>query len=95
LFQEILNHFQIPYVVIHDTEGEDKTSGINGKILGLLGGDESKRKMFSPNIEDGLGITDRGGNKSIKALDRIQELNGLGQLEGKIGSYIRFAYNIP
>jgi predicted ATP-dependent endonuclease of OLD family len=54
-FQRVLNHFSIPYVVVHDLEGEKKDEGVNGKILGLLNNNEEKRKCFDEKIEDILG----------------------------------------
>ncbi|MDP3093575.1 MAG: AAA family ATPase [bacterium] len=95
LFQKVLNHFQIDYVVIHDTEGQDLNSGANGKILELLNNQETRRKTFSPNIETYLGIQiSSRDNKPLKVAEKIKELNRNRQLENKIGDYIKFAYNI-
>lgn len=94
LFQEVMNHFGIDYVVIHDKDGEELNAGANGKILELLNQDESKRKLFDTKIEAILDITDNGKDKPIKALERIQELNIENRLENQIGEFIKFAYNI-
>ncbi|MDP2685004.1 MAG: AAA family ATPase [bacterium] len=92
-FQEVLNYFKIDYVVLHDKEGEDLTSGTNGKILDLLGGDESRRKVSTDKIENILGIT-AGGNKELAAVNRVNELHNNSRLDRVFGDYIKFVYNI-
>jgi len=95
LCQKILNHFQIDYVVIHDTEGQDLGIGINGKILKLLGNQEGRRKTFAPDIETHLGIQISGrDSKPLKVVEKVKKLNQGGQLENKLGDYVKFAYGI-
>ncbi len=95
LFQKVLNHFHIDYVVIHDTENQNLTTGVNGKILNLLSNQENKRKTFVPNIDIHLGIQiSSRDNKPLKVVEKIKELNRNGQLESKLGDYTRFAYGI-
>lgn len=94
LFQEVMNHFGIDYVVIHDKDGEELLQGANGKILDLLNNDESRRRLFDSKIETVLDIVDTGKEKPIKALEQVQKLNSEGFLEDKLGEFIKFAYNI-
>lgn len=95
LFQKVLNHFQIDYVVIHDTENQDLGTGVNGKILNLLNNQENRRKTFVPDIETHLGIQLSARDcKPLKAVEKIKELNQGGQLESKLGDFIKFAYGI-
>mgnify|MGYP001577910401 CR=1 FL=1 len=95
LFQKVLNHFQIDYVVIHDTENQDLGAGVNGKILNLLNNQENRRKTFAPDIETHLGIQlSTRDCKPLKAVEKVKELNQGGQLETKLGDYIKFAYGV-
>lgn len=94
LFQEVLNHFGIDYVVIHDKDNEDLSEGANGRILSFLNNDESKRMLFSSKIESVIDILDTGKEKPIKALDQIQLLNSQNDLESKLGDFVKFAYGI-
>lgn len=91
VFQEVLNYFQIDYIVIHDLEGESSTDGKNGEILRLLNGDESRRKYFDPTIEDILGLTG-GSRKWLQALNKVIELNSVDKLDSVLGEYVRFIY---
>ena len=93
IVQEILNYFKIDYIVVHDLEGESATNGENGAILELLGNDENRRKYFSQDIEDTLGI-EKEKPKWFKALERVEELNQNGTLEEKLGEYARFIYGV-
>lgn len=93
-FQEVLNHFQIDYVVIHDKDEEDTESGANKKIFELLDRDEKRRKIFHKKIEDILQIPDSGKNKPFNALERVKQLNKNNQLDETLGEYINFAYNL-
>ncbi len=93
IFQEVLNYFKIDYGIIHDLEGQDATEGKNQEILELLGNDENRRKYFNPKIEDVLGIEEERP-KWLKALEKVEELNGSGTLEEKLGDYARFIYGI-
>lgn len=92
-FQRVLNHFQIPYVVVHDLEGEARNQGTNKKILDLLTTDENQRYAFDPKIDSILGITD-GGKRWFKAIKKIKELHSEEKLEEKLGESIRFVYGI-
>lgn len=94
LFQEVMNHFGVEYVVIHDKDSEDLDQGANGKILELLNNDETKRKLFNSKIETVLKIIDTGKEKPIKALEQIQKLHAENNLENKLGEFVKFAYNI-
>lgn len=92
LFQEVMNHFGIDYVVVHDKDSEGLNEGANGRILELLNNDESKRKLFDTKIEIVLGLTDDGKDKPIKALEQIKKLSNENKLENKLGEYIKFTY---
>ncbi len=94
LFQEVLNHFDIDYVVIHDKDGEALDEGANGKILTLLSNIEDRRRYFDDKIETVIGIRDVGSEKPIRALERINQLHDEGGLEHAFGSFIKFAYDI-
>jgi putative ATP-dependent endonuclease of the OLD family len=94
-FQEVLNHFEIDYIVFHDEDQPSETPWqANKKILGLLGGDESRRSVFRDKIETVLGFTDSGKDKPVNALNHIQNLYENGNLEDVLGNAISFAYGL-
>jgi len=92
-FQEVLNHFKIDYVVIHDKDDSDEKTGANAKILELLQGDENRRKLCDKYIEEELGIKE-GKSKPFNALQRIQELADAHKLESQFGAIVNFAYGL-
>lgn len=94
LFQEIINHFQIPYVVVHDLEGEAFNYGRNAEILSLIGNDETRRKYFDPHIEDVLAVPAARNHKWMKAYERVEELDRNGTLDVQLGGYVRFVYGV-
>lgn len=95
LFQEVMNHFGVEYVVIHDKDNENLNEGANNKILSLLNNDEDRRMCFDPEIESAIGIVNTGRGKSIMAtLEQIQLLNSQSNLEKKLGGFVKFAYDI-
>ena len=93
IFQEVLNHFKIAYGVVHDLEGQRATEGKNKEIIGLLNGDESRRKYFDPKIENVLEIKEERP-KWLNALKKIEELHQAGKLDTKLGDYVRFIYGV-
>jgi predicted ATP-dependent endonuclease of OLD family len=91
-FQEVLNKFGIPYVVIHDTD-EDLENGANERIAQTLSGNLSM--AFPDKIETTLGMSSsQTKDKPIRAVLRIRELHEVGELNDKIGDFVRFAYGI-
>jgi putative ATP-dependent endonuclease of OLD family len=94
-FQEVLNHFDVEYIVIHDSDLPNNDSGANNRILELLGGDESKRKVFQSKIEDVLGLVNVDSkDKPLKALKQVYELASQSRLESMFGDYFKFAYGL-
>lgn len=83
-FQQVLNHFMIPYTVVHDEDsGNPTAAGLNAKIEGLLDATrrQNKRHMISPtNLEGMLGYAPTGTGKSYQAIKRVEELHATGEL---------------
>lgn len=72
LYQDVLNHFGIPYRVVHD-EDHGKEEKKNNEII------ESKlqgngRVMISPELEGMLGYSPSSKQKPYKAMLRVKEL---------------------
>ena len=74
-FQEMLNHFQIEYFVLHDQDSQDSPAfGANEVIVNLLPSPES-RYMFVDNIEQALGMDlIPRKDKPIRALEHVHAL---------------------
>lgn len=90
-FQAVLNHFDIPYVVVHDLEGEGSTVGKNSEILNLLNGDESRRLTCPNKFEtDILGIS----GKWFPAYQEVERLHRSGSLAATMQAYVDFVYNL-
>jgi predicted ATP-dependent endonuclease of OLD family len=82
LFQRVLNHFRIPYTVIHDEDAGQPAAAENARIGALLPAAHGAnlRHMISPaNLETMLGYT-AGKDKVYRALRRVEELHGVGTL---------------
>jgi predicted ATP-dependent endonuclease of OLD family len=91
LFQEVLNFYEIPYIIIHDLDNERVNEGKNAEILTLLNDEEERRMCFDPKIEDVLEIPE-GKPKWFQAITRIETLHSEGKLEEKLGSFVKFVY---
>lgn len=75
-FQRVLNGFDIPYMVIHDNDSEGD-SGANKAILNELGGNESRRKVHSPNFEQQIFGDEWTRDKPWKATQQILQMGTL------------------
>jgi putative ATP-dependent endonuclease of OLD family len=79
MFQRVLNHFGIPYTVIHDLDAGNATEeAINARIAGLLGSNQC-HAITPTNLEGLLGYA-AGKDKPYKSLKRVEELHGTGGL---------------
>lgn len=78
MFQKVLNHFHIPYTVIHDEDQGNPIEESRNQLIGNLLQDAqgtNKRYMISPtNIEELLGYTAGGKDKPYQALKKVEEL---------------------
>lgn len=96
MFQEVLNHFQIPYTVVHDEDrGNPPEESLNAKIEGMLhitlG--QNKRHMISPtNIEALLGYTPTKKDKPYQALKKVEELHASGSLPAEFLEALNWVY---
>ena len=82
MFQKVLRHFQVPYLVVHD---EDRTNAneaaLNTKIEHALNPPQGTCCMISPqDIEELLGYKAHGRDKPYQALMRVETLHENGQL---------------
>jgi len=68
--QTVLNGFQIPYRVVHDADAEGD-GGANARILDLLGGDNSRRLLHSPDFEGEVWGEDWSSDKPWRAHRKI------------------------
>jgi len=92
LFQQVLNHFGIPYAVIHDEDSSKpeqvKTNQVIGSLLGT-----NKRYMFSPDdLETTLGYQPQGKNKPFRAMTKVEELARNGALPEAFAKSVYLAY---
>ena len=84
IFQKVLNHFQIPYLAVHDEDSGNPTEeSRNQSIEQLLQSDSirNKRHMISPtNIEGLLGYTATRKDKPYQAVKKVEELSAAASL---------------
>lgn len=95
-FQRVLNHFSIPYTVVHDEDaGNAAAADLNAKIAGLLPTQnaQNKRHMISPtNIEAMLGHVGAQKDKPYRAIKRVEELHAAGGLPGNFVTALNWVY---
>ena len=81
LFQKVLNHFKIPYTVVHDEDaGHQNAAAENAAIMGLIAPGQAQNKVFMirpTNLEGLLGYA-TGRNKPYMAVKRVEELHSAG-----------------
>lgn len=96
MFQRVLNHFQIPYSVVHDKDaGNPAAEADNARIEALLsaGHPANNRHMISPtNIEDLLGYAATGRDRPYKALKRVEELHEQGAIPADFIAALNWVY---
>jgi hypothetical protein len=94
LFQKVLNHFRIPYTVIHDEDAGHAAAADNPRIEALLPAAHgaNRRHMISPaNLEAMLGYA-AGKDKVYRALRRVEELHGSGTLPAAFTEALNWIY---
>jgi putative ATP-dependent endonuclease of OLD family len=95
MFQQVLNHFEIPFTVIHDEDhGNPVEAPRNARIAALLAAPhgQNRRHMIAPtNIEGLLGYT-AGRDKPYRALKKVEELHAAGGLPAAFLEAITWAY---
>jgi len=90
LFQEVLNHFDLTYYVVHDLEHEQAHEGMNQHILNLLDNNEARRFYHSPHIDALLGVND--SPKWLDAYDIVEDLYKNRTLQETLGDLVSFVY---
>ena len=71
LYQQVLNHFGIPYRVVHDEDTGKAQKQENAEIADLLNGNPCK--MLCPDLEGVLGYSP-SKQKPYRAMCRVKEL---------------------
>jgi predicted ATP-dependent endonuclease of OLD family len=93
-FMRVLNHFDLPYRVLHDRDGEDS---FNDTIAVLAEEKHLGSVMMVPEtLEDVLGVDkddQKKKDKPIHALQKVEELNSSGQLSAQLKEYVDFVFN--
>lgn len=95
MFQKVLNHFQIPYTVIHDEDqGNPAEAARNPKIETLVQTPHgsNKRHMIGPTNIEGLLGHSAGKDKPYHALKRVEELFAAGTLPVPFREAVTWAY---
>ncbi|MHB0885788.1 MAG: ATP-dependent nuclease [Bacillota bacterium] len=75
-FQRVLNGFDIPHRVVHDSDSEG-SGGANARILDSLGGDQSRVLVHTPNFEQQIFHEAFFGDKPWKAVSRTRDLTSI------------------
>ncbi len=92
MYQQVLNHFDISYIVVHD-EDSDKPAeaSVNSRVEQLLGANE--RHLVSPtNIERLLEYEPTRKDKPYQAVKRVEELIGSDSLPSAFIEALNWAY---
>ena len=95
LFQEVLNHFRIPYSVIHDEDsGNALQQATNVRIEALLRTPDwtNSRHMVSPSNLEGLLGYQRSRDKTYGAMARVEELHESGALSAGFTELLNLIY---
>lgn len=92
-FQRVLNAFNIPYRVLHDSDPDNPTEQANNqKILGLLPQGVAQVHMVAPDLEGLLGYQAPGKNKPYVAVCTVETLHTQGQLPAAFQEAVCMAY---
>lgn len=94
-FQRVLNHFRIPYVVVHDEDaGNSSAPTENARIQSLLGPDPTPNHchMISPTNLEGILNYSAGKDKPYRALKRVEALHAAGPLPTAFVEALNWVY---
>jgi energy-coupling factor transporter ATP-binding protein EcfA2 len=83
VFQTVLNHFRIPYTVVHDEDvGNLNAPAENARIQALLGAAPTPNlcHMISPTNLEGLLNYAAGKDRPYRAIRRVEALHAAGPL---------------
>ena len=95
MFQRILNHFGIPYTVVHDEDrGNPAAERMNLRIAELLAGqnEPNTRFLISPTNLEGLLNYRAESDKVYKALTRVEELFQAGTIPEEFRQAVNWVY---
>jgi predicted ATP-dependent endonuclease of OLD family len=95
LFERILNHFAIPYTVVHDEDrGNPLEQRTNERIAELLNGPNgpNSRFLISPTDLEGLLNYRAEKDKVYKALKRVEELHRENNLPAELLVAMNWVY---
>jgi putative ATP-dependent endonuclease of OLD family len=95
LFQRVLNHFSIPYTVVHDEDhGNPVEERVNERIAELLTGPNgpNPRYLISPTNLEGLLEYQADRDKVYRALNRVEELHLAGRVPNEFQSAVNWIY---
>jgi putative ATP-dependent endonuclease of OLD family len=95
MFQKVLNHFEIPYIIIHDEDrGNALEEASNTRIAALLAAPHWRNMchVIRPtNLEQLLGYA-ANKEKPFKALKRVEEMHAAGALPAPFLEAVNWAY---
>ena len=89
-FMKVLNHFKIPYVVVHDV---DRQGDGTNQVIADSATEGVQILTFDKDLESVLGYSS-GKDKPFKALQRLDELLTRGTLPPDFISKVRVAYDV-
>jgi hypothetical protein len=97
IFQEVLNHFQISYTVVHDEDrGNMNPVGepANARIAALLSAPQGLniQHMISPTDIEGVLGYQASKDKPYQALRRVDELHAQGALPAQFTEALNWVY---
>ena len=95
MFQKVLNHFEIPYTIIHDEDrGNALEEACNARITGLLAAPHWRNlcHVVRPtNLEQLLGYA-AGKERPYRALKRVEQMHNAGTLPAAFLEAVCWAY---
>ena len=74
-FQQVLDHFQIGYFVLHDQDAENSPAFRANEVIGELLLSPKNRYMFVENLEQALAMDVPSKDRPIKALEHVRALS--------------------
>jgi putative ATP-dependent endonuclease of OLD family len=95
LYQRVLNHFEIPYSVIHDEDqGNPLEAATNLRVEGFLATPTVRnvRHMLGPHNLEGLLGYAPGKDKPYKAMKRVEDMHAAGTLPLNLQQALNWVY---
>lgn len=95
LFLEVLNHFEVKYLVFHDEDRGKPNALLANDRIGDLVQAPNQRRMFIGDLEAVLGYPAGDKDKPFRAIEKLEEFHADNRLPDEFIEHVYAAWGVP